>query len=94
MDAKTKGKLKTNQSKYTEIHMPKSTSMGFVIAGFSFIFGFAMVWHIWWAAALGLIGVIGSMIRRSCDYDIDYYVKAEEIETIENQYHKMQQVQA
>ena len=87
-------KLKTNESKYTEIHMPKSTSMGFVIAGFSFIFGFAMVWHIWWAAALGLIGVIGSMIRRSCDYDIDYYVKAEEVETIENQYHKMQQVQA
>ncbi len=71
---------------YQDIHMPKDTAMGFVIGVFALIFGFAMVWHIWWLAIVGLVAAIASFIVRSFDYDIDYYVKASVIEAIETKH--------
>lgn len=80
------GKPKTEHTTYEDIHMPKDTSVGFIIGIFSFIFGFAMVWHIWWLAIVGLTATIATLIVRSLDYDKDYYVKASEVEAIEMKY--------
>ena len=77
---------------YQDIHMPRNTGMAFIISAFSLVFGFAMVWHIWWMVAVGLIGVIVCVLRRSFDYDIDYYVKAEEVEEIENERKEIEKV--
>lgn len=77
---------------YEDIHMPKNTAMGFVISGFSFFFGFAMVWHIWWLAIAGLLGALISVLMRSFDYDIDYYVKAKEVTEIERQHEELKKV--
>jgi cytochrome o ubiquinol oxidase subunit 1 len=41
---------------YEPIEMPKNSPVGVVNAFFAFIIGFAMIWHIWWMAELGLIG--------------------------------------
>ena len=71
---------------YKDIHMPKNTSIGFLIGAFSLVFGFAMIWHIMWLAAIGGIGILACVIARSFDYNTDYYVKAEEVEKIENEY--------
>jgi cytochrome o ubiquinol oxidase subunit 1 len=71
---------------YTDIHMPKNTSIGFLIGAFSFILGFAMIWDITWLSVVGGVGILASIISRSFDYNIDYYVKAEEVEKIENEY--------
>ena len=68
---------------YTDIHMPRNTSAGLFIAGFSFLLGFGGVWHIWWLAILGLAGAIGVTILRSFDNDTDYYVPAAEVARIE-----------
>lgn len=68
---------------YEDIHMPRSTAMGLYIAGLAFLFGFGLVWHMMWLAALGIIGVIVCVIVRSFDYDIDYYVPASEVARIE-----------
>jgi cytochrome o ubiquinol oxidase subunit I len=68
---------------YTDIHMPRNTSAGIFIAGFSFILGFAGIWHIWWLAVLGLVGAIAATILRSFDNDVDYYVPAAEVAKIE-----------
>ncbi len=77
---------KSQKKSYHDIHMPRNTAMGFVIGIFAFIFAFAMVWHIWWVAIIGLVGGIGSLIVRSFNYDIDYYVKASEVEAIETKH--------
>jgi cytochrome o ubiquinol oxidase subunit I len=79
-------KPKKQKQTYQDIHMPKDTSVGFVIGIFAFIFGFAMVWHIWWLAIVGLGGAILSLILRSFDYDTDYYVKASDVEATEMKY--------
>ena len=82
------GKPKDEQRAYEDIHMPKNTSAGVIIGLFSFVFGFAMVWHIWWLAIVGVIGMIGTVLRRSFDYSIDYYVKAKEVKAVESKYTK------
>jgi cytochrome o ubiquinol oxidase subunit 1 len=81
LDVDNKPKIRTEP--YQDIHMPRDTAMGFVTSVFVLIFGFAMVWHIWWLAILGLVCTIGAVIYRSFDYDIDYYVKASVVEAIE-----------
>ena len=63
--------------------MPKNTSAGLLIAGFSMVFGFAMIWHIYWLIAVGIIGMFACVIARSFDYNIDYYVTVAEVEKIE-----------
>jgi cytochrome o ubiquinol oxidase subunit I len=83
-DEKEKGIAYKKPAKYEEIHMPKNTAAGLVIGVFSLIFGFAMIWHIWWMAIVGFAGMIISFIAKSFDTDVDYYVPVAEIEAIES----------
>jgi cytochrome o ubiquinol oxidase subunit 1 len=69
---------------YGRIHMPRNTAAGFIIGGFGLVLGFALVWHIWWMAALGLAGMLATAIVHSFDDDRDYYVAPEEVARIES----------
>ena len=42
--------------------MPKSSPVGFVNAFFAVVTGFALIWHIWWMAALGLFGAFAALL--------------------------------
>ncbi len=77
--------------RYKKIHMPKNTWAGIVIAGFSLIMGFAMVWHIWWMAIVGAVGMLVSYIVYTFERNKDYFVPVETVEKIENKrYERMQ----
>ena len=82
---KQKGNGWVRPSSYEDIHMPRNTAAGFWIGAFGIVLGFALTWHIWWLALVGLVGMIGSFIARTFDNDIDYYVPAAEVERIENE---------
>lgn len=41
---------------YEPIEVPKNSPAGFATAFFAAITGFALIWHIWWMAGLGLAG--------------------------------------
>ncbi len=82
-NAKEIGPIHPDKLEYNDIHMPKNTSVGFWIAMFSGLFGFAMVWHMWIPAAVGFIGMIGSVIVRTFDKDTDYYIKADVVKKTE-----------
>ncbi|MFM2475639.1 cytochrome o ubiquinol oxidase subunit I [Celerinatantimonas sp. MCCC 1A17872] len=71
-------------AKYEPIHMPKNTPHGVMIGIGATIFGFAMIWHIWWLAIVGFLGIVGSFLLRAYSNDKDYYVQPEEIEAIES----------
>jgi cytochrome o ubiquinol oxidase subunit 1 len=47
------------------IHLPKNTPEGALVAAITFVFGFAVVWHIWWLAVLTFVSIILSLIIRS-----------------------------
>lgn len=68
---------------YHDIHMPKDTPTGFLIGMFALAFGFGMTWHITWMSVLGLVGIAAAIITRSLNLDVDYYVKAAEVEKTE-----------
>jgi cytochrome o ubiquinol oxidase subunit I len=69
--------------KFEDIHIPKNTSLGMFAAAFCFIIGFAMVWHIFWVALIGLIGAVAVVIVRSLDEHTEYVLPASEVEKIE-----------
>lgn len=84
-DQKQQGKAETKKS-YTDIHMPKNTIIGFAIGIFAGVFGFAMTWHMAIIAIVSGVICIGLAISRFFNFNIDYYVKAAEVEEIENSY--------
>lgn len=47
------------------IYMPAPSALGVTIGVVATVFGFAIVWHIWWLAALALVGMVGSFVVRS-----------------------------
>ncbi|GEK08342.1 cytochrome o ubiquinol oxidase subunit I [Pseudoalteromonas peptidolytica] len=69
---------------YQPIHMPKNTPAGVLISASLTAFCFAMIWHIWWLAAVGLVSAIAVFIKRCYTRDVDYYVQVDEIEQIES----------
>ncbi|MGA7801281.1 MAG: cytochrome o ubiquinol oxidase subunit I [Gammaproteobacteria bacterium] len=83
-DMKEKGIAYKRPTEYHDIHMPKNTGVGFMIGIFAFVFGFAMIWHIWWMAAAGALSILASIVVRATSEDVDYYVPAAEVERIEN----------
>jgi cytochrome o ubiquinol oxidase subunit I len=40
--------------RYEPVEVPRNSPTGFITAFFSTITGFALIWHVWWMAALGL----------------------------------------
>jgi cytochrome o ubiquinol oxidase subunit 1 len=68
---------------YHAIRLPKNSGLGIVIAGFAFVFGFAVVWHILWLGVLGLAGLIVTIIVRSLDDHTEKIISAATIAEIE-----------
>ncbi len=69
---------------YTDIHLPKNTGFGVYIAAASFLLGFGLIWHIWWLAALGLIGIVSLIIVKTFDENSEYTITAAEVAKIES----------
>jgi cytochrome o ubiquinol oxidase subunit 1 len=69
--------------KYVDILVPKNSPMGMFIAASAFVFGFAIIWHIWWLAVLALLAVITFIIVRTSDDDSERTITAAEVAAIE-----------
>ncbi|NIE83426.1 MULTISPECIES: cytochrome o ubiquinol oxidase subunit I [unclassified Burkholderia] len=70
---------------YEDIHMPSNTSAGFFIGMFALVLGFAGVWHIWWLAILGFVGIVATAIIYSSQKNEGYYIPADTVRKIEEQ---------
>ena len=77
-EAKKRG-LPPPPKKYAPIHMPKNTGVPLVLNIWILVLCFALVWHIWWMAAASFIAMIVTLIVRSYDEDVDYYVSSDEV---------------
>ncbi|MEP7316556.1 MAG: cytochrome o ubiquinol oxidase subunit I, partial [Sphingomicrobium sp.] len=70
---------------YRPIHMPKNTGTGVILSGLAAVMGFAMIWYIWWLAAVALIGLFVVAIVHSFNYDRDYHVGVDEVKRDESE---------
>jgi len=69
---------------YADIHMPHNTSVGLLIGIFSFTLGFGLIWHIWWLAILSALLILGSVVARSFNTEIEYVIPGEEVARMED----------
>jgi cytochrome o ubiquinol oxidase subunit I len=85
VEMKEKGVAYRRPDHYSDIEMPKNAPHGLVLGGLAFVFGFAVVWHIWWLAAIAFLGGLLTVIARSMDDNIHYTIPAAEVERIEDE---------
>ncbi len=87
--AMKQGHHPTPEQNYEDIHLPKNTAMGLYIGISSLIFGFAMVWHIWWLAIASFIAILACIIiRLSARKDEHDVISVEEVKKIEASYQR------
>ena len=68
---------------YEAIHMPQSTPTGFVCAFFAVVTGFALIWHIWWAVIVGLLGALVTFLVFAWRTRDEYEIGATELARLE-----------
>ncbi len=59
---KTMGDPFRTKLTYQDIHLPAPTAIGMAFCVAATLFGFALVWHIWWLACLSVLCLIGGVI--------------------------------
>ncbi|WP_066797585.1 cytochrome o ubiquinol oxidase subunit I [Sphingomonas soli] len=64
---------------YVPIHMPRNTGAGVILSALATVLGFAMVWYMWWLAALSAVALLIYSIWHTFDYNRDYHIPAEEV---------------
>ena len=69
---------------FRPIHMPKNTGTGVILSGISVVLAFALIWYIWWLAALSFIGLIAVSIAHTFNYDRDFFIPAETVTATED----------
>src|SRR5918995_2640377 len=74
---------------YQLIEMPRNSPTGFVCAFFATLIGFALIWHIWWMVALGVVGAWATFVVFAWRDVPDYIVPAAEVARIDRANHEV-----
>jgi cytochrome o ubiquinol oxidase subunit 1 len=64
---------------YGPIEVPKNSPTGFVTAFFAVIMGFALIWHIWWMAGVGLLGAAATLLAFMFRTEDEVEISAEQV---------------
>lgn len=72
------------EAPFAPIHMPRNTGVGVVMGAITFVFGFAIIWHMWWIVMASSLAMVATVIYRASDEDVDYMLSAEEVARIES----------
>ncbi|MEE3046292.1 cytochrome o ubiquinol oxidase subunit I [Thalassospira profundimaris] len=83
-DMKKRGYVRPTEG-FLDIHMPKNTGAGFILAALSLVLGFALVWHIWWLVIASFIALVVGAIAHTFNYDRDYHIPASEVVETEDE---------
>jgi cytochrome o ubiquinol oxidase subunit 1 len=67
------------EREYTPIEVPKNSAAGFSIAFFAVMSGFALIWHIWWMAGIGVLGIFLTILVFAFREEEEIKIPAEEI---------------
>ncbi len=82
-DMKSRGYVRPLEG-FRPIHMPKNTGTGVILAGISTVLAFALIWYIWWLAALSFIAIVAVSIAHTFNYDRDFFIPAETVTATED----------
>jgi cytochrome o ubiquinol oxidase subunit I len=77
--AGTKQAQPAQSREYEPVEMPNNSPTGFVTAFFAVVTGFALIWHIWWMAALGVFGAFVTLLVFAFRDKEEFEIPAEKI---------------
>ncbi|WP_170452422.1 cbb3-type cytochrome c oxidase subunit I [Ruegeria arenilitoris] len=77
--AKERDEAYPHPNQYEDITMPRNTGIGFVLCVLSGVWMFALVWWIWWLAALVTVMMILSFVLWTFQTDTEEVVSADEV---------------
>ncbi|WP_424629008.1 cytochrome o ubiquinol oxidase subunit I [Bradyrhizobium sp. SYSU BS000235] len=83
-DMKRRGYVRPLEG-FKSIHMPSNTGAGVVLAALSTVFGFAMIWYMWWLAILSFAGLLAAVIVHTFNYKRDFHFPKDEVVQAENE---------
>jgi cytochrome o ubiquinol oxidase subunit 1 len=64
---------------YESIELPGNSPNGFVTAFFAVITGFALIWHIWWMATLGIACALATLLAFGWLERVNVEISGEEL---------------
>ncbi len=70
------------EPQYHDLEMPRNSPTGFVSAFFATFLGFALIWHIWWLAALSAAGAFATFVVFAWRDQVEYVIPAAEVARI------------
>ena len=82
---KQDGVRRPTRDEYHDIALPKNSGLGFAIGMLTFVFGGALIWHLWWLAVLAFVAILYCAIQRTLDDDSEYTVTAAELYAYEKE---------
>ncbi|MGO4574207.1 cbb3-type cytochrome c oxidase subunit I [Microvirga sp. 2TAF3] len=71
------------EPKYEAIEMPVHSPVGIYTAFFTSVFGFAMIWYIWWLAGVALVAAFAGFVVFAWRDVHEYEVPAEEVARVD-----------
>ncbi|MET0876450.1 MAG: cytochrome o ubiquinol oxidase subunit I [Tardiphaga sp.] len=66
-------------SGFRAIHMPRNTGTGVILALLSTVMAGALIWYIWWLAALSFVALLAATIHHTFNYHRDFHIPVEEV---------------
>ncbi|HEX5306020.1 MAG TPA: cbb3-type cytochrome c oxidase subunit I [Dyella sp.] len=85
--AKEAGRAYAQPLRYEPIELPKNSAIGPVLGALGLAATFGLVWHIWWMAALGGVGVFAAVIGWSFVRRPGRTISAQEVQRTEARWH-------
>ena len=82
---KQAGRQAARQLPFETIHLPRNSAVGVAIAFFTSIGGFALVWHIWWLAIIGFVGLLVAALSHGWIIDREVEIPPERLAALERE---------
>ncbi|WP_417808030.1 cbb3-type cytochrome c oxidase subunit I [Thioclava sp.] len=79
VEAKERGLRVMEPTEFVDIHLPKNTSMGFIVAMVATVGAFGLIFEMWWLGALCWIAMFVLILIRSYDTDWEQVITADEL---------------
>ncbi|KZD25581.1 cytochrome o ubiquinol oxidase subunit I [Tardiphaga robiniae] len=92
-DMKRRGYVRPLEG-FRPIHMPKNTGTGLILSVLATAMGFALIWYIWWLAALSFVAIVGVAIFHTFNYNRDFHIPVEDVIRTEGERTKLLAAQA
>jgi len=74
-----------DEPQYVPIEMPLNSPTGFVTAFFTTVTGFALIWHIWWQVAFGLVGAFATFVVFAWRDRVEHEIGVDEVARIDRE---------